>query len=664
MREQSRHVFVCITIILAVLCPVYAQAQSISFYQPTDNSIIQRVDQGADIQAYVSAVGVPDRGGVQYVLDMGTPNQASVTVGTIPYDAVFRSVRVGEHTIDAFIVDAFGTRTGITQHIKVGVGDIIVAVGDSITAGEVDDYTLDDVSADGRDGPVNGYGGYEPILNNMLTWGVAFPHSVPNEGLPGENTNGAKLRIGEIIARHPTALYWILAYGTNDANGSMSLSTYKSNLESMIRQIQTSIPGASVYLPRVFYHDETTFRSQYVNSYDAVISELTRTMPNVFHGADLDTMFRANHLRYPDHALGQIGAWLASDRTHHPNGKGMQIMGVLWRMAFIDRAFLVTDGTFNTLGSPDTDRVEVEAISEIGVTGDNMLEVCDWTGLGSPPPGTWFVGDWRVRLKLTGATTFTGQGALVTLGVEDTGLLPEGVSWNKVYLCSDNTILPTYRNVDSNNPKLHYLTARVAGPGVVSPVLVLNVAAPKTSLTISPAAPNGLNGWYITSPKITLTSVDAFGGMAKAWYAWDNGSDTMYYSSIPVPDGKHHLYYHGVDDSGNDEGAKTVVVKSDPTPPSTPTVGMNLTSVKVGKSVTAAWLSKDAESGIDKYWYAIGTGPGRSDVRNWIAVGTTKSITWKPTGSVGKRYYFSVKTRNRSGLYSGVGVSGAVTMVR
>jgi len=59
-----------------------------------------------------------------------------------------------------------------------------VAFGDSITMGggsNGDDYTPDDTSLDGR----NTGGGYEPILNNLLTSATGIPHSIINEGTVG-----------------------------------------------------------------------------------------------------------------------------------------------------------------------------------------------------------------------------------------------------------------------------------------------------------------------------------------------------------------------------------------------------------------------------------------------------------------------------------------------
>ncbi|OGS24910.1 MAG: hypothetical protein A2297_03680, partial [Elusimicrobia bacterium RIFOXYB2_FULL_48_7] len=70
--------------------------------------------------------------------------------------------------------------------------------------------------------------------------------------------------------------------------------------------------------------------------------------------------------------------------------------------------------------------------------------------------------------------------------------------------------------------------------------------------------------------------------------------------------------------------------------------------------LSANWDSSvDAESGIAKYWYGIGTAPGSINILAWADNGTSTAAT--KTGltlSAGTTYYFSVKAENGSGLQS------------
>ena len=45
-------------------------------------------------------------------------------------------------------------------------------------------------------------------------------------------------------------------------------------------------------------------------------------------------------------------------------------------------------------------------------------------------------------------------------------------------------------------------------------VWVRDTTAPATTLAFSPAAPNGLNGWYITDPTVTLSATDGASAVA------------------------------------------------------------------------------------------------------------------------------------------------------
>jgi len=661
MELLRRRLVYRLVIGVAVFFPASSLAQSVAVTVPDSGALIQHSGGVADVAVSASASGLPTGGGVEIVLDLGTASQRSVKDLSAPYACVLTSVKLGEHTLDAFAVNSQGNRIAGPDHReRIGVGDILVAVGDSITAGEVDDITSDNWSADGRNGPRNGFGGYEPILNDLLTASGGYPHSIPNEGLPGETTNGAKTCIAEIIARNPTAKTWLIAYGTNDAASPMVADTFRANLQSMIAQIQTAIPGAAVLLPRVFYNDETRTGNYLIPGYDLVMDDLARTVPGVYRGADLDTLFRANHKRY-DHRASQQGTWLGTGRTHHPNGIGVQKMAMLWKMALDDCAILVTDGAFDTLGDLGIDKIRAAGVTGIGLNGGNLLELCDQSKHGDPPPGTSFVGDWRIRLILSAADDFSRGHLDVTLAVTDYGIPPPGVPWTKVWLSRDDEILWTTQEVDADDSSLHYLTARVDGPGQIAPVIVPNIAPPKTTCSAVPARPNGRNDWYISTPRITLVSVNAFGRPAETiLWRWDSGAETAYRSPLSAPLGRHCLRYHGVERGDNVENARTSVFKVDTTAPTKPVVTVSTRSVKRGVGITVSWSSRDPESGIDMYKYAIGTGAGRSNVQGWTSVGTQTAVTWKATGSVGTTYYFSVKARNRAGLYSETAVSLSV----
>lgn len=73
-------------------------------------------------------------------------------------------------------------------------------------------------------------------------------------------------------------------------------------------------------------------------------------------------------------------------------------------------------------------------------------------------------------------------------------------------------------------------------------------------------------------------------------------------------------------------------------------------------TLSANWASSsDSETGIAKYYYAIGTTSGATDVLNWTDNGTATTVT--KTGLMlthGATYYFSAKVENGGGLQSGI----------
>lgn len=111
------------------------------------------------------------------------------------------------------------------------------------------------------------------------------------------------------------------------------------------------------------------------------------------------------------------------------------------------------------------------------------------------------------------------------------------------------------------------------------------------------------------------------------------------------------------DSAGNLSSIYYYDLNIDWTPPACVTVydGTSVPDIDTTSSLTtlsANWTaSSDPNSGIAKYWYAIGTTAGDSDVVNWTNNALITSVT--KTGlslSVGQTYYFSVRAENGAGL--------------
>jgi lysophospholipase L1-like esterase len=194
-----------------------------------------------------------------------------------------------------------------------------VAVGDSITWGSHDDIPIDDTSLDLR----NTGGGFEPILNNLLTAAKGFPHNVVNAGVSGDASADGAAKISTTLSNHPSADYFLIMYGTNDAwyppipsgkglnPGSPGYSgSYKDHMQQIISAVLGA--GKTPYLAKVPYSSQPLLSDASIREYNTVINELVVANGITVTPPDFYTWFQSNP--------GQLAD------TVHPNGTGYQSM--------------------------------------------------------------------------------------------------------------------------------------------------------------------------------------------------------------------------------------------------------------------------------------------------------------------------------------------------
>jgi hypothetical protein len=86
----------------------------------------------------------------------------------------------------------------------------IITIGDSITAGFGDDISADDISQDGK----NSGGGFQPILNNLLTaYEKRFPQNIVNEGVGGDTSADGLAFIPTALILYPGAKGYLVRRG-------------------------------------------------------------------------------------------------------------------------------------------------------------------------------------------------------------------------------------------------------------------------------------------------------------------------------------------------------------------------------------------------------------------------------------------------------------------
>jgi len=81
----------------------------------------------------------------------------------------------------------------------------------------------------------------------------------------------------------------------------------------------------------------------------------------------------------------------------------------------------------------------------------------------------------------------------------------------------------------------------------------------------------------------------------------------------------------------------------------------DIDTAESNRRLDANWgAASDPESGVIKYWYAVGTSAGATDTLFWTSAGTATSATFETTEKLGdgQVYYFTVKAENGASLKS------------
>lgn len=248
-----------------------------------------------------------------------------------PYETTFAGLDGDGNSVDVTIVTTSGTIVSgfgcYDRADQIGIGDYFVAMGDSITYGSCDDITHDNVSADRR----NASSGYTPMLADALTVARGHPVAVYNEGLGGENSAQAAVRIWTVVQKHPDAQRFLIMYGTNDAFASRTsglglnpgdagyAGSFKAYMQQIIDVVIAAgkIPFLAKAPPLSPVGGANDLK---VQSYNQVIDELVADPTNNIGALPPD--FHA-------YFATRISTHYIPDGIH-PNGLGYQGMSALW----------------------------------------------------------------------------------------------------------------------------------------------------------------------------------------------------------------------------------------------------------------------------------------------------------------------------------------------
>jgi hypothetical protein len=156
----------------------------------------------------------------------------------------------------------------------------------------------------------------------------------------------------------------------------------------------------------------------------------------------------------------------------------------------------------------------------------------------------------------------------------------------------------------------------------------VDTVKPSTSIAITPASPDGSDGWRVSATSFTLGASDATSGVASTFYKIDGGATQTYAgSAVSIPQGSHTVSYWSVDTAGNTESAATTpAIKVDLVKPSTtlttsPATPDGSNNWFQRSSVTFTLSATDATSGVANSYYTI-DGGGQQTYSGTVTVST------------------------------------------
>ncbi|HTY90438.1 MAG TPA: hypothetical protein VMC84_04610 [Methanocella sp.] len=162
--------------------------------------------------------------------------------------------------------------------------------------------------------------------------------------------------------------------------------------------------------------------------------------------------------------------------------------------------------------------------------------------------------------------------------------------------------------------------------GMTLPLLAqaADTTPPVTNASVSGTVGN--NGWYTTTPTVSLSATDAGGsGVAHTYYRINGSQLITYTTSFTLPDGSNSLLFYSVDNAGNTEptisGHNSIVINVDTEKPTMNiTIKGSIINGYYNGTATLNLTARDNVSGISSISYSY-------DNTNWNSY--TGNVTLK-----------------------------------
>lgn len=184
------------------------------------------------------------------------------------------------------IIAPTGSTARESQQSSTGARPLIVAFGDSLTAGVAGRSYPDDL---------------QDLLNERR-----YRYRVENQGVSGDTTSDGLARIENVISEHPALV--ILEFGGNDGLRGVPVEAIRKNLEEMIDRLKR----ARVPLVLLGITLPPNYGSDYVNAFTAMYPDVAKK-----YNLHFVPFLLLNVYQHPE--------MMQSDGIH-PNGQGNKIV--------------------------------------------------------------------------------------------------------------------------------------------------------------------------------------------------------------------------------------------------------------------------------------------------------------------------------------------------
>lgn len=132
--------------------------------------------------------------------------------------------------------------------------------------------------------------------------------------------------------------------------------------------------------------------------------------------------------------------------------------------------------------------------------------------------------------------------------------------------------------------------------------VTIDVTAPATAVSLSPAQPDGGNGWYTHPITLSLLASDNLTGVEKTEYSLDGGATWIRYSNAVLLDqnGQYTFCYRSTDLAGNVEAVGSISLRLDATAPIIAVAGLvNGSTLSNAGELSPQVTLSDNLSGVD-----------------------------------------------------------------